>query len=59
LAVGSCPINGIENAMDQKVHHSNKWSLKCRTIKNTVIVFKGGRYLKKREICYVGFTNWR
>jgi hypothetical protein len=49
LAVGSCPINGIEKVMEQKVQHSNKWSLKCRTMKTIVTAFKGGRNLKNRE----------
>lgn len=52
LGDGSCHINGIENVMNQKVQHSNKWSLKCRTI---VIVFKGARNLKKKT---EEFAKW-
>jgi len=29
--------------MDQKVQNSKKWGLKCRTIKTTLIIFKGGK----------------
>ena len=43
VTVGSCRINGVEEAMDEKVQHSKKLGLKCRTIKTIVIVFNGGR----------------
>jgi hypothetical protein len=46
---GILNIKGTENVMDQKVQHSNKWSLKCRTIETTVTAFKGGRNLKKKQ----------